>query len=455
MTEVWEQYARFNDRLRFLLIHPGGLFGRFANVPLGIATLAAIMERLGFRVWCKDYQVEDFVEESLFDLIESEQINVVGFTSMTRQAPICYKMAAIIRGRFPRIKLIIGGHHPTVMPEEPLDNCFDVVYRGDGEESLLRTLPSLAQDTIDFQALRSIKGLAFKLDNEVVLTDVSDPFTELDSLPFPARHLFSFPAKYQTQFRIGKGHSAHMITSRGCIGRCFFCSNIPRPHATRSPEKIVDEMELLMTEYGVYNVFIQDDFSTPTPEHMIAVCDEIIRRGLKLNWAMSNTRAEATSPELLRKMKASGCAGVAFGIESGSPDIHRRIGKRNTLGDVEKAVRWAKAAGLLVGGFYIFGFPFETIENMKETLAFAKKLNTPAVTFAILCPFPGSPSFRYLEKKGQLLTRDWSQYSTHNKKLLFVTDKFTNEKLQSFRRYAYLSYHLSPRYILSVVPLML
>jgi radical SAM superfamily enzyme YgiQ (UPF0313 family) len=211
-------------------------------------------------------------------------------------------------------------------------------------------------------------------------------------------------------------------------------------------------MEMLHDRFNVRNIFIQDDFAVPTPEHMIAVCEEIMRRKLRIDWALSNTRAEATSPELFARMRAAGCTGVAFGIESGSPDIHRRIGKRNSLEDVEKAVRWAKRAGLLVGGFYIFGFPFETMDDMRQTLKFAKKLNTPVATFATFCPFPGSPSFRYLEKKGRLLTRDWTQYSTHNARLVFTSDNFSNEELQRFKRRANLSYYLSPRYLLGVLP---
>lgn len=456
MKESWEQYRKYSGELRFLFIHPGHLFGRFANIPLGIATLAAILEELGYYVRCKDYLVEPFIEEDLYRIIEEQGINVVGFSSMTRQVVVCYEMIELLRARFPKLKIVIGGHHPTIKPEEALDYGVDLVYRGDGEETLLRTLEHLAQDEMDYDALSQVPGLAFRHEDKNVVTPKAEPFTDLESLPIPARHLFEhFPERYRTQLKINNGYSAHVITSRGCIGRCFFCSNIPRAHSIRSPRRIVEEMVHLKNDFNIENIFIQDDLPIPAPQHMIEICDEIRRQGLEVDWAVSNTRAEGMTYEMFKRMKECGCIGVSFGIESGDPVIHKKIGKLNSLEDVEKAVRGAKKAGLLVGGFYIFGFPFETKENMRTTLAFAKRLNTPLATFAVLCPFPGSPAYRYLKKKGKLKTEDWNEFSTHNKTLLYESDNFTGEWLTKFRWWAYLSYYLSPRYIAQLIPLVL
>jgi len=259
---------------------------------------------------------------------------------------------------------------------------------------------------------------------------------------------------YRTQMQMRKGPSAHIITSRGCIGRCFFCSNLYRNVAGRSPKNVVDEMELLHDRFGVVQIFIQDDFSSFTDERIYGICSEIERRKLNVSWSMSNTRAESVSNELFKRMKDCGCVGVAFGIESGSPDIRKKIGKRNKLEDVVNAVAAAKKAGLLVGGFYIFGFPFETMQDMRETLDFAKKLNTHMVTFAVFCPFPGSPSFTYLQKQDRLLTYDWDQYATHGH-LLFNTDNFTDEQITAFRKKAYMKYHLSLRYIMMMIPVII
>lgn len=456
MKESWEQYRKYSSELHFLFIHPGHLFGRFANLPLGIATLAAILEELGYAVRCKDYLVEPFVEEDLYRLIEEHDINVIGFSSMTRQVVVCYEMVKLVKARFPHIKVLIGGHHCTVKPEEPLEHGVDIVVRGDGEETMLRLLPHLVHDKLPLDELTEIPGLAFRREGENVLTPKAEAFTDLESLPMPARHLFEhFPERYRTQLKITSGYSAHVITSRGCIGRCFFCSNIPRAHSIRSPRKIVEEMVHLKDHFKISNIFIQDDLPIPAPEHMMGVCDEIERQGLKVDWAVSNTRAEGMTYEMFKRMKRCGCIGVSFGIESGAPAIHKKIGKLNSLEDVARAVSAAKKAGLLVGGFYIFGFPFETKDDMRQTLALAKKLNTPLATFAVLCPFPGSPAYRYLKNKGKLKTEDWNQYSTHNRRLLYESDNFSEEWLQRFRWWAYASYYASPRYVVQLIPLMI
>jgi anaerobic magnesium-protoporphyrin IX monomethyl ester cyclase len=454
MKIEWLENDKYRDKLSFLLVHPPLRFGSYANVPLGMATLAAMLEELSIPVACLDYQTEPFDEERLCRLISEREVNVVGVSAMTSQIKTGYKIIDVIRKRFPHIKTIIGGHHATVMPDEVLQNGFDIAYVGEAEESLMKSLECLSKPELIPEQLNGIDGISYRDGKVVRHNPKGKQFMELDLLPFPARHLFSFPHMYRTQMQLRKGPSAHIITSRGCIGRCFFCSNLYRNVAGRSPGNVVDEMEMLHDRFGVVQIFIQDDFSSFTDDRIYGICNEIERRKLKISWSMSNTRAESVGIELFKRMKDCGCVGVAFGIESGSPGIRKKIGKRNKLEDVVNAVTAAKKAGLLVGGFYILGFPFETMQDMQETLAFAKKLNTHMVTFAVFCPFPGSPSFTYLDKRGRLLTYDWDQYATHGH-LLFKSDNFTDEQVAAFRKKAYWEYHASLRYIMTMIPVVI
>lgn len=432
--------------MKWFFIAPGNLAGDFSNIPNGIGILAAILEMNNVPVIIKDYSVEPLNYDELRKIILEEKITHVGITSMTCQAPVAYKIVRFIRSINSDIVIAAGGIHPTVLPEEALDNDIDIVYRDEAEVSFVTSLPFINKKPFDFDELKKIKGLAFRINGETIINPEADRIQDLDSVPLPSYHLFKFPESYTTQFLYKKGFSANLITSRGCTGTCVFCSKHYQGVVYQSAEKVVEQFIFLRDKYNISQIFVQDDFFSYDTERVKRICDLLIKEKVNMPWICSNTRADSVNYELFKKMRESGCISVSFGVESGNERVRQKIGKRLKTEDIFNAVKCAKQAGLLTSAFYIFGNHCETYEEAIDTIEFAKKLNTDVVTFSVNCPFPGTPLYRILEKKGIGLSTDWSEYRTWGKPL-FSTEFLTADQVVELQKKAYRQYYLRPRYL--------
>jgi anaerobic magnesium-protoporphyrin IX monomethyl ester cyclase len=440
-------HSRHNyESMRWLLIGPGNLAGDFSNVPCGIAILAAILEQNGIFVRVKDYSVEPLDHDALRQFIHDNRISHVGITMMTCQAEVGYDLAKFIKKLDQNMVVVSGGIHPTIMPDESLQNDIDIVYRDEAEVSFTRSLPYILRKPLDYRELRNIKGITFLVNGESVSTPDADRITDLDSVPLPAYHLFRFPEAYPTQFLYTKGYSSNLITSRGCTGHCVFCSKHYQGVYYQSPEKVVEQFIFLRDKYHIAQIFVQDDFFSYDLNRVERICDLLIENNVNVPWVCSNTRADSVTYELFKKMKDSGCISVAFGVESGNESVRKKLGKNLRTEDIFNAVRSAKRAGLLTSAFYIFGNHCETWENALDTIEFAKKLNTDAVNFSINCPFPGSPLYTMLKKKGINLTKEWGKYRTWGKPL-FTPDFLTMEQIVKLQKKAYREFYLRPSYL--------
>jgi radical SAM superfamily enzyme YgiQ (UPF0313 family) len=179
----------------------------------------------------------------------------------------------------------------------------------------------------------------------------------------------------------------------------------------RSPEKVVDELQYLGT-WKFHQINIADDLFTANKEHCLGVCNEIIKRDLKLTWT-SFARVDTVSDELLTKMKAAGCHAVSFGIESANPRILKAIKKGITLDQVEAAVGMCREVGITPYASFILGLPGETPETIKETMAFGEHLKRQGLAFGfhLLAPFPGTEVREQCDQYGiRILTNDWTRY---------------------------------------------
>jgi len=248
---------------------------------------------------------------------------------------------------------------------------------------------------------------------------------DLDQLPMPARHLLPL-GRYKAL-----GMPISITTSRGCPFQCVFCVGRKMGGAKirfRNPLKVVDELEYL-NRLNFHQINIADDLFTASKHHCLAVCDEIIRRNLSLKWT-SFARVDTIFPEIVLKMKAAGCIGVSFGIESANPKILKRIKKGITLAQVINAVKHCTRVGITPYASFILGLPGETPDTLRETLDFAQELRKMGLSsgFHLLAPFPGTEireNSRQFELK--ILTNDWAQY--HANRAVVETPTVNKEML--------------------------
>ncbi len=428
------------NKLRFLLINSTDSSQRFGYVPLGIAYIAAVLEANGVFVKCVNYLIEDFSEEGLKALVLENDINIVGLSGFTPHIYAAYRNAKLVKQANPKIKVIMGGPHVTVLPQEALDNGADIAIKGEAEQVIYDLLPHLYNFDVD--AISKVPGVYMTVEGKTVNNPRPPRITDLDSLPMPARHLFKgYPERYKNMLPLDlkKGWlSTTIVPSRGCSAHCVFCNKqvFGSMITARSPENVVGEIKYLVEKYGINEISMSDDFFTFDPERVKRICRLLIEAKLGIKWVCSNTRVDILDDEMYKLMKKSGCYRINFGIESGVQKIIDSIGKNISLAQVLQAIAMANKYNFNIVVNFIIGHHTETEEDIRETVRFAKSLDVDVVQLGINTPFPGTPLYKILKSDGNLLSEKWNEYN-YSDKVLFKTKNLSQERIFELYKWAW------------------
>jgi radical SAM superfamily enzyme YgiQ (UPF0313 family) len=303
------------------------------------------------------------------------------------------------------IVTIMGGPHATFCGNKILASHpeLDIVVLGEGEQ----TVVELAEVIHNRDDLQYVNGILYRHGTQIHATPLR-PHMDIDQLPDPSRHLLPL-GRYRAL-----GMPVSMTTSRGCPFQCTFCVGRKMGGARirrRRPVQVVDELAYLST-LNFHQINVADDLFTANQNHCVAVCDEIVKRKLKIKWT-SFARVDTVSEQILSKMKSAGCEAVSFGIESANPEILKKIKKGITINQVIAAVKLCTQVGITPYASFILGLPGETPETLKQTLDFSRELKTMGLSsgFHLLAPFPGTEIRENSRQLGlKILTDDWSQY---------------------------------------------
>ena len=409
--------------MRVLLINPFYPISETPSPPLGLAYLASALTAAGAEVKILDLVVFPYSQSMLKTLIESFQPQVAGITAVTMTFDNAVNVLKDIKRIDPQILTVMGGPHVSFCARETLKACpqLDIIVIGEGE----RTIVELVLTARDGRAWSGVDGIAYRNHSKICITEKRKPIENLDDLPLPNRRLLPL-GRYRAL-----GMPISLTTSRGCPYKCIFCVGRKMVGAKvryRSAVNIVDELEYL-NELKFRQINIADDLFTANRNHCIAVCDEIIKRGLQLKWT-SFARVDTVSDAVLTKMKAAGCNAVSFGIETANPQILKTIKKGITLKQVEEAVDMCNRAAILPYASFILGLPGETPETIQETMEFGNRLKKQGLSFGfhLLAPFPGSEIRESSRQYGiKILTNDWSQY--HANRAIVETTAVTHRTL--------------------------
>ena len=360
--------AMKNDIMIEFIIPPSPYLGDpFRNPPLGILYLAAVAEKEGYKLRITDFRGKG--PESYKELIGVADVYAI--TSTTPDYPEAKQIANVARAKNKKAWIVLGGIHATSMPGS-IDPIFDKVVIGEGEVSLLRVLD-------DFE-----KG------NDQTRFYQSEMIEDLDSLPFPARHLLPFDSVFSPHALFyGAGPTATVITSRGCPYACSFCASKKmwkRKVRFRSPSNVVAEIKHLVDDYGIKNFRFHDDTMTVKKEWLREVCDKI--KPLGIRWR-AGTRVDRVERDVLQMMKDAGCDEIAYGVESFSQEVLDKSNKKTRIPDIYRAVRIAKEVGMGVRVYLIIGLPGEKPGYVDRLIKFCEEANPDAVDVSTLVPFPG------------------------------------------------------------------
>ena len=432
--------------MNVLLINPVSTIGNHV-LPLGLASIAAFLRQRNVDVHVIDAWALNLDYQSLELRIAELCPDIVGITVMSPRFNQAQATADCARKAAPDALLVLGGPHPSAMPEETLRkiSSADVCVIGEGENTLFQIASTCK--TPGF--LSRIDGIAYRDSASVIRTKPVELIENIDLLPFPARDLFPIE-NYQTHPPYGiKKPYMTMITSRGCPYHCSYCSKEVFGNRLRmqSPKRVVDEMEYLVRKYGVKEIHFYDDDFTMNQKRVIGICDEIKSRNIKIVWSCT-TRVDLVNLELLKKMKKAGCWLISYGVESGNQQILDTMQKGISIEKIEESFALTRKAGIKTLGYFLAGLPGETSETLSDTIAFSKRLNPDFAAWGVLIVFPGSPFYTMLKDGkfgGFAKTRDISSedFAYH----LVFEDNLTFEQSSQASGQAFIDFHMRPSYI--------
>lgn len=348
------------------------------------------------------------------------------------------RTAAKLKG-WTRAHLTAIGVHVTALPAATLyESRLDSVVRGEPEW----TVDALAACLAAGGDLATVSGLTFRRDGLIVQNADRGFPDDLDALPAPARDLLPEEDYFLPIFN--RPYTL-VVPTRGCPHQCTYCT-APAYYGKRlrqrSPKLVVDEMEAIVRRGVVRDITMWSDTFTLDRKYVLAFCDELLRRRLDVRW-MCNSRADCMDVELARAMRASGCIGVSFGLESGVQAILDRVKKGTTVEQGRAAVAAAKAAGISTLGHFILGLPGETPQTLAQTVAYAIDVDPDWAQFYCATPLPGTALRAEAERDGSLLGGRWGQMEFHRPSM--STAGLGAADLERARRRAYLSFYGRPR----------
>jgi anaerobic magnesium-protoporphyrin IX monomethyl ester cyclase len=306
-------------------------------------------------------------------------------------------------------------------------------------------VPYFYGEAADFLVKEEIESIAPALARgEIPQGMVSAGFVEdLDSLPFPRWEQFEI-SKFRYQIVTGKGITLPMLGSRGCPYTCNYCPYLVNSkYRVRSPESIVEEISYLKAKYNIRGIAFRDPNLTFDKERAGRFSELLLQRNLDIRWGME-ARTDRLDRELINLLFRSGLRSIEVGIESSN---HRTLSgnERKAIAKPhqEMIIEHCHKLGIRVIANYTLGLPNDSIEGIRDTIRYAKKLNTFAIQFTVTTPYPGTQFYESV--KGRIFEKDWERFNGWTS--VFNHPGIRPETLHELREFAYISYHLRPRYV--------
>ena len=396
------------------------IFSKFPIPRLGAVLLSTILRERGYKV--KTF-IEDLAAPDWSFIESSDLVCISTITSTTIKA---YRMGKQLKAL--NIPVIMGGAHPTFLPDEALEYA-DFVIRGEGEHSLVELLEYMDKGV---PALRDIKGLSYRdRDGEKVHNPPRAFIEDLDSLPKPD---FSLVHNWTPS------NTYPVSTSRGCPYDCSFCSVIGmfgRRYRFKCIEAALEELRYAVTVSKATKFIVDDNFAA-NKIRAKEILKAMIAEKIKMRWSAQVRTDVAGDPELLRLMADSGCHTLFIGFESINPRTLEEYNKQQDLEDIISCIRTVRYHGIHIHGMFVLGAETDDVETIHQTVAFAENLGIDTLQIVILTPLPGTPLFNDMMKSGRLLHTDWSKYDVQHavfKPRLMSAATLQIETLKAMRRF--------------------
>lgn len=426
------------------------------GIPIGLVYIAPIAERKGHHVEILDLALESDPNPPLYTKLKERKWDLVGLSCMTAEFEGTEIVARQVKAFDPDVNIVFGGQHPTIVTDEVMSNDYcDFICMGEGEETFGQLLDVLASDG-DFSQVR---GLAYKNGDGGTHKNLPRPSIEdVDSIPLPSYHLLDLDryveaesARYTPKYP----RAIQVFTSRGCPWHCTYCHDLfGKKFHPRSPENVLREMKMLYQDYNIREFMIEDDIFNFDMDRAKRICDLIVEEGMQVGLQFGNgVRLERLDEELVQKLAAAGTHHMAIAIESASPRLQKLMRKNLKLHMVKDVVSWTNKYKINTLGFFMIGFPTETIEEINMTIQFASETELDEALFSIVIPYHGTELSQQVLSEGDY---DPDNSTDHLHEVAKIkTEDFDFQTLKRLQRKAYLMFFLTRFRFLKMLPKLL
>lgn len=356
--------------------------------------------------------IHDHGYQFVIDTINKEQPSVIGITVRTAKYFITKQLVHRIKQEFPHIFIVIGGPHASSKPQDLLINMeVDVVVRGEGEVTFVELIKKLDKN----EDYRQIAGISYMQGDQVVNNPMRQLVIDIDDIPLADRDVVMFSEQCMSADDMGL-----LFSSRGCPYGCSFCDS--RGTWTRrvrrmSHDLLVKDIWDIKNKYGTSFFSFQDDCLVTKESTAIEMCDAFKASGLaalprsEFRW-WCEIHPNVITENLVKNMKEAGCVAIAIGAESGSQRSLKKVAKGASLDSIRKAAHAIRSADLSLTMFFIIGFPWETEQDILDTLQFMEEMEPDHPALSVLTPLPGTPIFDYCVEEGLISSQD-ADYRSH------------------------------------------
>ena len=431
--------------MRVLLFEPPKvrweMMGDVVAMPLGLAQLAGCLEQAEIPVDILDANAAGIDWHELEPAIARTHPDLIGMTVYTPHVPEVARAVQVARQAVPEATIVLGGPHVTFTAEETLTTMpgADVVVRGEGDQILIDLVRALETGA----GLEGVPGITYRRDGQIVEHPAPPPL-DATQLPMPAFHLLPMERYH---FASLGGPFATVIASRGCPFQCTFCSEWPfwgggwRPC---DPELVVEQLDVLVNRYKRKNIWFGDDCFNVDGDHMAAICEGILERGIDVNWYYQG-RADLVvkHQRLLPLMRQSGNRMVQIGIEASNDEQREALNKQLSTKTVEEAVQLLRQNDIVCQGMQIVGLPTDSPGAFEQKVRLVNRLNVDFPVFLVYTLFPGAPDYSMALEEGWI--EPPTDYSRHDMAHVLMPTQYMNAKeIWGYTRWAWMTVYLHP-----------
>lgn len=426
--------------MRIMLLYPTwtctyGIFSHFARragmwPPLNLAYLAAIAQKNGHTVRIIDGEAERVSPPKMISQTSHFKPDIIGITATTPFYHIAVELARGLKQDNNATPIIIGGPHITILKEKAFSNYFDYAFIGESDRSWEIFLKHYEEG----KDISNIKGLFYRKSGGFVFTGMPDVIDDIDSIPFPARHLLKIE-RYKQGTLHGRKNFTSIMTSRGCPFKCIFCSTEVFGYRLRrrSLQSVIDEIKSVISSFSIRHFYIADDTLTLDRNYMLEFCARLEKENISITFE-GGTRANCVDEELMSAMAKNGLIRLAFGLESVDAHIRKIIKKEIPLESYAKANKLANKYGVETVNSTILGLPGETRLTAERTLTYLRNAREiKQAHFSIATPYPGTELYE-MAKRGdhglKLLSEDFSKYRRYGSPVIEVNDLTSKDLLE-------------------------